>query len=214
MPGDQQVVEAFITALRSLASDDNYKAIASVFDEVPLLKGQVEYKNAELDTIGEEIARLKTRHKDRIQEDLELYRTQRNKLEEAKAKLERDVTAQKSVVKEGDNAIAKLNQRQKTMQGELDLAKKSIDEEKKKVENANTGIIELQQTLKSKNTEINKLKEELRKGGVKVSNVEDQLQAVQKENVSLKQTLQLNKARLQELEGFATKLHDEDDEIW
>ncbi len=79
---------------------------------------------------------------------------------------------------------------------------------------SHTKITKLQQSLKVKDTEIDKLREAVRNEKIEVSNAKGQLQDVRKENSSLQQKLGSNTARLSELEGFATTLHDNNEEIW
>src|SRR5690242_3158696 len=79
--------ETLLANIRILALDDSYKTIAGMFDEAPRLKDLIESKDIELSNLRNEITGLKSRHENRLQKDLELYRTQRNKLEEEKAAL-------------------------------------------------------------------------------------------------------------------------------
>jgi chromosome segregation ATPase len=209
-----QVVEAFVTTVRNLTSDDNYKAIASVFDEVPLLKERNKSKDTELDRLREEIDGLKTMHENRRQEELELYRTQYNKLEKEKTKLSGEISTLTGTIQQKDDAVAELNRTHDRLRGQLDQVKKSLNDEQKKVTAANTEITELQQSLKVKDAEIDKLKESLRNEKTQVSNTETQLHVLQKENTSLQQNLQSRMTRLSEVEGFATKLREVDEAIW
>lgn len=77
-----QAMETLIMAVRELASDDSYKKIASMFDEVQLLKQQIASKDNELHQL-----------KANLQTNLELYRTTHNKLVDEKAALSKNISA-------------------------------------------------------------------------------------------------------------------------
>jgi len=205
-----QIVEALVTAVRTLTSDENYKAVAGIYEEIPLLKGQIDSKDTELRRLRNEIDGLKSTHEARRREELELYRAQHNRLDEEKTKLSKDISILTTTIQERDNAIAGLDRKQKSLQGQLDLAKKLSHDEMKKVTAANTEITKLQQSLKVKDSDIDKLKEDLSSEKTQVSNTAKQLQALRKENTSLREDLR----RLSEIEGFAKELHEEDEDIW
>jgi chromosome segregation ATPase len=209
-----QVVEDFFTAFRTFTLDDGYKAVATKFDEVPLLKGQIKSKDIELDRLRDEINGLKSGHESRRQEDLDLYCTHRNKLEAEKASLSEKISSLSVTIQQNGETIAELNRTQDGLRGQLDQAQKALDGEKGKVAAANTKITDLQQSLKEKDTEIDKLRESLRSEKARISSTDTQLLNLQKEKTSLQQNLQLKTGRLSEIEGFATKLHDLDEEIW
>jgi chromosome segregation ATPase len=209
-----QVVEALVTNVRNLASDDGYKAIASVFDEIPPLKAQIKSKDAELDRLRVKITSLETTHENRVQENLEIYCTQRNKLEEEKAQFSREISTLTANVQQRDVAAKENHQTQDALRGQLDLARKSLDEEKKKVMAANAAITKLQEGLKGKDTGIDKLKEGLQNERAQVSKVKSQLQDLLREKTSLLQELQFCTTRLSEIEGFTTKLREEDEAVW
>jgi chromosome segregation ATPase len=209
-----QVLEAFVTAVRSLASGDSYKAAANIFDQVPLLKGQIESKDIELDRLRNEINDLKSKHESHRQEELDLYCTQRNKLEAEKASLSEKISSLSVTIQQSGETVAELNRTHDGLRGQLDQAQKALDGEKGKAAAANTKIMDLQQSLKAKDTEVEKLKESLRSEKGRLSSTETQLLNLQKEKNSLQQNLQLKTARLSEVEGFATELHDLDEEIW
>jgi chromosome segregation ATPase len=209
-----QIVEALVTTVRNLTSDDNYKAVASVFDEIPLLKGQVKSKDTELDRLRREINDLKTAHGNRLGEELALYCTQRSKLEEEKTKLSGEISTLNRNIQQSDATIAELNRTQDGLRGQLGQVKKSLDKEKERVVTANTSITELQQGLKAKDTEIDELKESLRNEKAQVSKTESQLHDLQEENTSLRQDLLSRTTRLSEVEGFATKLDEIDEATW
>jgi len=70
-----QAAEALVMTVRSSALDDNYKAIASLYDEIPLLKGQIEPKSKEVDDPREENVSLETRYENYLRKHLEIYCT-------------------------------------------------------------------------------------------------------------------------------------------
>ena len=209
-----QAVEALVTTVRNLASDDSYKAIANMFDEIPRLRSQIESKSKEADAFEGEITRLKKRHESRLQEDVELYRTQQNKLEAEKTELSGKISTLTATIKQKDKAIVELKDAKNNVCGHLDQARKSLDEEMKKLTAVNTEITKLQQTLKVREVEIDKQKESLRDEKIQVSTVMRQLEDVQNANATLREELQWTTARLNEIEGFATNLHKEDEQIW
>ncbi|KAF8857474.1 hypothetical protein BDZ45DRAFT_803256 [Acephala macrosclerotiorum] len=126
-----------------------------------------------LDLVKEEIASLETRHTDSLKDALKLYETQNKK----------------------------WNQDQENLQGQLDRAKKSLEDEEEKATAANAEIKRLQQSLKEKDESLNNLT-------TKVSNTDNELKDLQAKNASLQQKT----TKLSELEGFAKKLHE--DEKW
>lgn len=206
-------METLITTVRTLASEKSYKEIASIFDEIPSLKEQIASKDSELENLRTEIAKLKATHENVLDTNLELYRTKHNKLDEEKVALSKDTSSLKATIRQRDDTLAELGRTQKGLQWQLDQAKESFGDAKKRVEAANKEVITLEQNLKTKDTEINELKERLGKQENQALKTESQLKEVEKENASLKQKLQTNTARVAELEGFATKLHEEDEEV-
>jgi chromosome segregation ATPase len=209
-----QAVEALVTNVRNLASNDGYKAIASVFDEIPQLNAQIESQDAELNRLRVNIKALETTHESRIQEDLEIYCKQRNKLEEEKGQLSKDISTLTTKVQQRDAAAIENQRIQDTLRGQLDLAKKSLDEEKKKVIAANAATTRLQESLRGKDTGIDKLKETLQNEKVQVAKVKSQLQDLLKEKSALQKECQSCMTKLSEIEQFTTKLHEEDEEVW
>jgi len=208
------IVEALVTTVRNLTLDDNYKAVASVFDEIPLLKGQVKSKDTELDRLRREITDLKTAHSNRLGDELALYCTQHSKLEEEKTKLSGEISTLNGKIQQSGATIAELNRTQEVLREQLGQVEKSLDKEKETVSTANTEITELQQSLKAKDAEIDKLKESLHNEKAQASKTKSQLHDLQKENTSLQQDLRSQTTRLNEVEGFAMKLGDQDEAIW
>ncbi len=49
------MAKALVKAIRNLTSDHGYKAIASLVDEIPLLRGQIESKSKEAFDLSAEI---------------------------------------------------------------------------------------------------------------------------------------------------------------
>lgn len=209
-----QLLEALVTNVRNLASDDSYKEVANVLDEIPQLKTQIKSKDAELDHLRADVNSLKTTHANSIQENLDLYCTQRGKLKGRNDQLLGEISTLTATIKQRDAAAAEYHRTQDELQGELDLAKKSLDEERKKLVAANTEITKLQLDLKGKDTGIDKLKEGLHNEKAQASIVKSQLQNLLKEKTSLQQELQSTTIKLSEIEGFAAKLHEEDEAVW
>lgn len=209
-----QNLEALVINVRKLASDDSYKAIANILDEIPQLKAQIQSKDAELDHLKAEINSLKTTHANRVQENLDIYCTQRGKLEGEKDHLSREISTLTANIEQRDVAAAEHHQLQKELRGQLDLANKSVKEEKKKLVAANADIKKLREDLKGKDTGIEKLKESLHNQMGQVTKVKSQLENLLKQKTSLQQELQLSTAKLSEIEGFTTNLHDEEDAMW
>ena len=215
MPADSmQILEALVTNVRHLASDDSYKTIANVFDEIPQLKTQIKSKDAELDHLTAEVKSLKTTYANRVQENLDIYCIQRGKLVGEKDQLSREISTLAASIKQRDVAAAEHHRMQDDLQGQLDLAKKSLDGEKRKLVAANIEITKLQQDVKGRDTGIDKLKEGLHNEKAQVSKVKSQLQNILKEKASLQQELQSSRAKLSEIEGFTTKLHEEEEAVW
>jgi chromosome segregation ATPase len=157
---------------------------------------------------------LEKKHQNRLQDDLELFRKQQNKLEVEKTKLSENVAVHIATIQEEDDATTKLKQALGKLQAQLDTARNSLDEEKKKAVHSNTATTQLEQSLKAKDTEVDKLKESLSNRKTKVSKFRSQVQDIQKENTSPKEKLQAKTERLGEFGGFGVNLHKEDEEIW
>lgn len=87
-----QNLEALVTNVRKLASDDSYKAIANILDEIPQLKTQIKSKDAALDHLKAEINSLKTTHANHVQKSLDTYCTHRGKLKGEKDQLSREIS--------------------------------------------------------------------------------------------------------------------------
>jgi chromosome segregation ATPase len=209
-----QAVEALVTNVRNLASNDGYKAIASVVNEIPQLNAQIKSKDTELNRLRGNIKSAETTYESRVQEHLEIYCKQRNKLQEEKAQSSKDILTLRAIVEQRDVAAIENQRIQDTLREQLDLAKKSLDEEKKKVVAANAAITKLQEILQEKDTGIDKLKETLHNEKVQVAQVKSQLQNHLREKSAVQQEWQSCMTKLGEIERFTTKLHEEDEQVW
>ena len=107
-----QILEALVTNVRHLASDDSYKTIVNVFDEIPQLKIQIKSKDAEVDHLTTEVKSLKTTYANRIQENLDIYCIQRGKLEGEKDQLLGEISTLAASIKQRDVAAVEYHQRQ------------------------------------------------------------------------------------------------------
>ena len=126
-------MEALVTNVRKLASDDSYKAIANILDETPRLKTQIKTKDDELNHLKEEINSLKTTHANRVQENLDTYCTQRSRLEGEKAQLSKEISTLTATIGQKDVAAAERHRLQNELRVQLGIANKSLEEEKKKL---------------------------------------------------------------------------------
>ncbi|CZR66098.1 uncharacterized protein PAC_15999 [Phialocephala subalpina] len=210
-----QALEALVTNIRNLVLDDSYKTIAGVFDEIPRLNGLIESKDIELSNLVNEITELKSRHKDRLQEDLELYRTQQNKLEEEKVSLTGTISTLEATIQEKDDASAVHIRTQDALQEQLDQVTKLLDAEKEKVATANADTTNLLQSIKGKDLEIDNLKDSLQKEKTQNSKDKSIVENLSDKIASLQTDLQSSTTRLDEIESFTTKLEEEvDDTVW
>ncbi|KAI9873485.1 MAG: hypothetical protein M1830_000360 [Pleopsidium flavum] len=209
-----QVLEAFVTNIRSLASNDNYKAIAGAFDKIPQLNAEISSKDTEIDSLKAEITSLKATHKNHVQENLETYCKQRDDFKKEKAQLSKKISTLEADIQEKVVTTTEHHQTEDLLRRQLDLANKSLDEEKKTMMNANAAITKLQQSMKGKDTGIDKLREGLHNEKAQVSKFQSQLQETLKEKTSLEHELQSSTTRLREIEGFTAKLHEGDEAVW
>ncbi|TVY36883.1 hypothetical protein LSUB1_G006895 [Lachnellula subtilissima] len=209
-----QVIEALVTSVRTLASDESYKSLASVLDEVPKLKAQIISKDTELDRLRTNVATEKAAYESRTCENLETYCKQRDVSEKDKAQLDQKISILTADMKQRDVAIVEFRRTQDELQRQLDLAKKSLEDEKKKMVASNTAITKLQQSLKGKDTGIDKLKESLQNERSQVLKVKSQLQDLVKQKSSFQKELKSCTTRIGELEGFTVKLHTGDEAVW
>lgn len=209
-----QAVEALVISVRNLASTDSYKTIASVFEEIPQSAAQIKSQDAELNRLRVNIKTLEITHASRIEGNLEIYCKQRNKFEEEKAQFSKDISTLTTKVQQRDVAATENQRIQDTIRAQLELAKKSLDEEKKKVVAANAAMAKLQESLRGKDTGIDKLKESLHNERVQLVKVKSQLQDQLKEKSALQQERQSYMTKLSEIERFTTKLHEENEAVW
>ncbi|TVY40184.1 hypothetical protein LOCC1_G005539 [Lachnellula occidentalis] len=206
--------EMLLTNIRNLTSDDSFKTIVGVFDETPRLKGLIESKDNELRDLKGEISELKTRHENRLQENLELYRTQQNKLEEEKAALARTISTAEATIQAKDAASAEHTRTQDSIQAELSQVAKLLDAEKKKLAAANTDITKLQQSIKGRDIGLDKLKECLKAEKALNSKTKSVEKVLKTEITTLQGNLQLSATKLDEIEGFTTELKEVDEAVW
>lgn len=209
-----QAFEALITNIRNLASDDSYKAIAGVFDNVPRLEGLVESKDIELGNLRNEIIELKSRQEDRIQEDLERYRMQRNNLEEEKAALAGIISTLEATIKQKDVASTEHTRTQTALQGQLDEVTKFLGAEKDKVAATNKDITKLQQSMKGKDLKIYNLKNSLQNENAQNAKAKTIIQDLGEKIASLEGDLQSSTTKLDEIESFTTKLQEGHETVW
>jgi len=206
--------ETLLTNIRNLALDDSYKTIAGVFDEIPRLNALIESKDTELSTLKHEITELKGRHEHRLQEDLELYRTQRNKLEEEKLTLAGTISTLEATITKNDAASAEHTRTQNVLQGQLDHATALLGTERGKIAALNMEITELQHNIKGKDVGIDKLKECLKNEKTQNSKSSSMVQDLKKEIASLQENLHSCTTKLDEIDSFTTNLEELDDTVW
>ncbi|RDL40630.1 uncharacterized protein BP5553_00609 [Venustampulla echinocandica] len=192
-------LQTLVTSVRQLASDDSYKAIESIFNEIPALKEQLESKDTELKKLNQEITST-----------VEVFCAQRNTFEVIKTKLKTENSAHVDSIKEKDAAATQHHQAQDELRKRLDRVKKSLDEEKTKVVNANNEITELQKNLNGRGIYLDKLKKKVSDEEAKVSKVKGELKDIQEEKKSLEEELKSCSKKLGDIEGFTTKLHTYD----
>lgn len=209
-----QALEVLVTNIRNLASDDSYKTIAGVFDEIPRLEGLVESKDIELGNLRNEITELKSRHEKRIQEDLELYRTQRNKLEEEKTTLTGTISTLEAIIQQKDAASAEHTRTQDALQKQLDQITALLGAEKDTVTAANEDITKLQQSIKEKDLGIDNLKDRLHNEETQNSEAKGMVQDLRDEIASLKGDLLSSTTRLNKIESFTTRLQEGHETVW
>ena len=209
-----QAVGTLLTNIRNLASDDSYKIITGVFNDIPKLKGLIESKDTELGNLKTEITELESRYESRLQENLELYRTQQNKLEEEKVKFAGTISALETTIQQKDAALSEHARTRNVLRGQLDQVTKLLGAEKDKVAAVNADITKLEQSIKGKDAGIDNLKDSLRNEKAQNSKAKSMIQDLRKEMASLKGDLQLSTTRLDEIEGFTTKLQEVDETVW
>ncbi|CZR66027.1 uncharacterized protein PAC_15927 [Phialocephala subalpina] len=136
-----QGVEALVTAVRNLTSNDNYKVAANIFDEILQLREQLKSKDAELGRAQKEIIGLKSKHESRVQErsDVSKIIDENGDLEGRIASLwkakETEIAslrlAKDSEIAALQSAKAKLQSDNATLQSEKDVLKKEFGEQYK-----------------------------------------------------------------------------------
>ncbi|RFU35489.1 hypothetical protein B7463_g853, partial [Scytalidium lignicola] len=156
------MAEAFLKAAHTFTSDNGYKLIESLVEESMLLKMQLGSKTKETDDLRAEIISLKTRYEDRLQENLEIYRRQRNRLARENVALEKDIITLNTVIYEKDATTTKLNQILDGISTQLDHFGQWLDQEKEKLRITNMSMETLQQLLTDKDMGIESLEQELR----------------------------------------------------
>ncbi|KAH8799797.1 hypothetical protein F5884DRAFT_758274 [Xylogone sp. PMI_703] len=155
------MAEAFITAVRGFSSDNSYKLIESLVEESLVLKMRLGAKTKEADDLKNEMTSLK-RYEDRLQENLELYRKQRNELSRENDQLEKEIHTLNTIIQEKDATMTELSRILDGVPTQLTQFVEWLDEEKEKLRVANTGIEALQQIVTDKDKQIESLEQELR----------------------------------------------------
>ena len=207
-------LESLFTSIRNLSSDDNYKIVACVFDELPILKEEVKLKDQKVAKLSNEITGLRNQHENRLQENLELYRRQYNELEKANATLIGRITSLEGTVKERDVASGEHTRTQNALQAKLEQISKQLNAEKEKVVVANAEISKLQATIRGKDVGLENLKDSVRSEKNRNATTNAQVQGLKDQIKSLEGTLHSSATRLKEIEGFTTKLQDIDEAVW
>ncbi|KAI3399608.1 hypothetical protein diail_6247 [Diaporthe ilicicola] len=117
MPPEQdpnRAVDAFVSAIRNLASDDNYKAIADVFRDAQTLKT--------------ENARLASSSRDVLEE----YRKFRNELEAKETQLVDEKAKLQQGIQQKDAQIQELEAKNTNFDANLEKSRGKLDEESQK----------------------------------------------------------------------------------
>lgn len=209
-----QVVEALMTNIRTLASDDSYKSLASLFDEIPQLKAQLKSKDVEISNFKAQIQALNSTHEAHLRQDLATYFAERQAFEEQKTKLDNKISNFVEENKKRDANAAEHHLTLEKLKEQLQLNKKKLQEEEGKVKVANAEITKLNQSIKSRDNGLDKMKESLRTERSQAAEAKTHLRNLSDAKASLEKECRSNNERLGEVDRFTVKLIDEDEAMW
>ena len=206
--------ETVVTQIGNLTSDPSFKTVAGVFDQIPQLKEQIASKDVKLLDFEKEITGLKSQHETQLKENLELYRKAQNSLESENKTLVGKISTLETSIKQRDAALSDHTRTQSDLQGKLEKATKQLSAEKDKLLTANGDMTKLLQNLKGKDVGIERLKENVRNERMESDKVKNLVQDLRKRITSLEEHLASKASRLDEIDGFTTKLQEVDETVW
>lgn len=170
-----------IDSVRTLSSQDDYKLVDSYFDEIERLRGELRNKE-------QAFAAHTNLTTDLAKKQLSL----REQLDERDTKIAQ-LSKEKEDLKEG---VRKLEEGSKKQKGVLEKAKEKVKEQT--------------EGLKAKDELIQKLEDKFKQARNQALRFEKELDSLKAEHDSLARRHKVVANRLEELESFAVRLHEDD----
>ena len=203
----------FQTIVKTFSSDDIYKKVARLVEEIPQLRSQVEDREKQLKRFEDQFETLKTTHKTAQQESLAVYSDARDELERQKAAVMDRVSSLETDVNQRGSTIADLDGKNNELQLQTRQLKETSDEQKATLKKAKKKVTDLQSEMKEKDDKIQSLNQVLKQEKDRVSQLRNETDQLKEDKASLTKKLETNDTRLREVEGFAEPLREEEIDV-
>lgn len=200
-PPSTRALADLLELLSSISSSSNYQAAEEVFNEAASLRSQLQSKEKEVEQVRNEMSKQVTAKQTAINEMFEANRFQNLKQKEATSEIE----SLNNLVQEGKNAISQKGREISDSEGrykKLHLAHTQLQSDS---ETAQHYINGLQQKVKEKDVLIGNIKASHSENHKRLKEVEGRAKEVKEAKSALNSSLQATRARLDEIEGYATQ---------
>lgn len=207
------LIENFFKIVNAFSSDNIYKNVVRLMEEIPHLRSQVADREKKSKQLEDEIENLKSKHKTVQQESLAVYNDARDTLERELTAERNKVSSLETDVNRRDSTIEDLNQKIDELKKQKQHLEETVDGYKATLKKAKKKVTDLQSEVKENEDKKQESERNLNQERDQVLQLKDEMSQLKEENIFLTQKLESKDTRLTELEGFAEPLREEDIDV-
>ncbi|KAL5340245.1 hypothetical protein BJX70DRAFT_407541 [Aspergillus crustosus] len=207
-PPSTQALADFLDLLSSISSSPNYQTAQEIFNDVASLRSQLQSKEKELEHIRNDMLKQVTEKQIAIKEMFEANESQNSKLKEAVS----EKVSLSKIVQEGKHAIIQKKQEISDSEGRYKELQSAHTQLQSDLKTAQQDIDGLQQKVKEKDVLIGKIKASHSENLKRLRAAEGRVDEAENAKSTLNASLQETRALLDQIEGYATKPLDYDED--
>ncbi|KAL4906366.1 hypothetical protein BDW74DRAFT_190269 [Aspergillus multicolor] len=207
-PLTTQAFANLVDQIRSIASGSDFQTAEEIFVEVASLRSQLDSKEKELEHVKNEMSKQVTAKQIAIDEMFKENGVQRSKRKEATTEIER----LNKLVQEGKDSISQKQREISNVKGKHQELESDKAQLKSNLGSAQRDIDGLQLKVKEKDILIDRMKSSHSENQERLKDVEESARNMEKEKAALKTSLQAARARVEEIENYATQQFDSDED--
>lgn len=198
-----------LNQLSSISSGSNYQAAEEILNETAGLRNQLQSKEKEVEQVRNEMSQQMMAKQIAIKEMFEANETEKSKHKKATSNIE----SLQQQLQEGKDALSHKERRIQDAESQYQKLQSAQAQLQTDMKTAHDDIDGLQQKVKDKDALIDRIKTSHSVNLKRLKAVEERTKAVEREKSALDTSLQLAKARLDQIEGYATPHSDFDDDL-